>query len=297
MAQSHHGEYAALIIGAGDVGKRIIRQLLASGTQANAILACVGSPASCAAFQELGVKSAVVNLDHGEFYYPLRAAEVIYYLVPPQKHGLHDLRTEEAVRNLSGISVEKVVVVSTTGVYGDCRGEWITENTRVYPKTLRAQRRLDMEHQWGRWIKTQKSSLVILRTPGIYASNRLPVARIKAGIATLIASQCGYTNRIHADDLAQVAIKAASLPMVQGQVEVLNVSDGTPGTITEYLQAVAEYLQFPALPEVTLEQAQTVLSPSMLSYLHESRRINNEKMRTLCDVQLRYPDFREGLRH
>jgi len=136
--------------------------------------------------------------------------------------------------------------------------------------------------------------VVILRVPGIYANSRLPVERIKKRTPVVEARECGFTNRIHADDLAEVAIAAMR---IAGAGEIFNVTDGTPGKISDYLQAAALALGEQPLPEVSMAEAQTMLSVGMLSYLGESRKISNSKMLKELKVVLRYPDFREGIKY
>ena len=135
--------------------------------------------------------------------------------------------------------------------------------------------------------------LVILRVPGIYANSRIPRERIAKRIPVVNATECGYTNRIHADDLAHVAIAAM---LADRQYEIYNATDGTPGKITEYLQAACEILGEDPLPEISMQQAREQLSAGMLSYLGESRRISNEKMLNDLKITLSYPNFKEGLK-
>jgi len=184
-------------------------------------------------------------------------------------------------------------VISTTGVYGDCQGEWVDETSPTEPQTERGQRRLDLEAQWLSWGEMNNVCVVILRVPGIYAYSRLPIERIRRRTPVVRAQECGFTNRIHADDLAAIMLVA----MKGAQAgDIFNVTDGTPGKISEYLQAAAQVLGEQPLPEISMAQAQTQLSLGMLSYLSESRKISNRKMLDELNVVLRYPDFREGIK-
>lgn len=189
---------------------------------------------------------------------------------------------------------KRVVLISTTGVYGDHQGQWVDEQTATVPVTERGQRRLDSERVWSAWADVNGVPLVILRVPGIYAYSRLPVERIKKGIPVVNPAESGFTNRIHADDLACVCIASVQSPIAE---EVFNVTDGTPGTISEYLQEAAKVLGLPALTEISMAEAKQQLSPGMLSYLGESRKISNKKLLQKLDIELRYPDFRDGIKH
>ncbi|MBX2848750.1 MAG: hypothetical protein KTR16_10540, partial [Acidiferrobacterales bacterium] len=206
-----------------------------------------------------------------------------------------DLRTRSllSMLNKAKIKPRKLVLISTTGVYGDCDGEWVTENDATNPQTDRGKRRLDSETQWSNWCKAHFVDFVILRVPGIYARSRIPRQRIENQIPVVNACECGFTNRIHADDLATVCIAAMHSGL---SAETYNTTDGTPGKITEYIQAAALELNLPIPPTISMQEAQQSLSAGMLSYLGESRKISNKKMLSELPVTLRYPDFREGLK-
>jgi nucleoside-diphosphate-sugar epimerase len=185
-------------------------------------------------------------------------------------------------------------LISTTGVYGDCQGEWVTEQSCPNPQTERGQRRLDSEQQWLAFCHQRDIEINILRVPGIYAWSRIPRQRLERRTPVVRADECGFTNRIHADDLARIAITAMSHKC---HGEIFNATDGTPGKISEYLQAACEVMNLPPLPEISMQQAEKELSEGMLSYLRESRKISNRKMIETLEVTLTYPDFRIGLRH
>ena len=145
---------------------------------------------------------------------------------------------------------------------------------------------------WLIWGRSQAIDVVVLRVPGIYAFSRLPRERLRKMTPVVRADECGYTNRIHADDLARACVKA--MRSAPGG-ETYNVSDGTPGKISEYLQAAARALSLDPLPEISLEQAKTELSEGMLSYLSESRMVSNQKILADLGLELLYPDFKAGL--
>lgn len=282
-----------VIVGYGDVGQRIARQL--SREQ--------GSDQIIALSRSTGADSSMANLV--PFQYDLDQpltlpasfnSAKLYYLVPPQKQGDTDQRSRSLIARLNAQEIQpnKVVLISTTGVYGDCQGEWVTEETATNPQTDRGKRRQDSEQQWRQWSQEAGVPLNILRVPGIYAFSRIPRQRLERGTPVVRAEECGYTNRIHADDLATVAIAAMDSAL---EGEVFNVTDGTPGKISEYLQEAARTLGLAPLPEIGMAEAQELLSTGMLSYLSESRRISNSKMLEKLSVALAYPDFRVGLRH
>jgi nucleoside-diphosphate-sugar epimerase len=214
--------------------------------------------------------------------------------VPPQKSGKEDLRSENFLRAAEAAYLKpgSVVLISTTGVYGDADGEWVDESMDPRPRTERAIRRLDQEQKWQAWTQSKETPLRILRVPGIYAKSRIPLERLQKGVPVVRADECGFSNRIHADDLSMAVIAAMNY---NGDETIFNATDGMPSKITEYLQSAAEVAGLPPLPEISMEEAENQLSPAMLSYLLESRRIRNQRLLEELGVKLRYPDFRQGL--
>lgn len=281
------------IIGCGDVGRRIVAQLLDAGVQPQSILALTRSNESAQLARKFGIEIAQVDFDELRSMPELSTYTHWFYLVPPQKSGLRDLRSKALLESMH-LKPQSIVLISTTGVYGDAGGEWIDERAPTKPQTERGNRRLDMEQRWLRWAQSSSVGLRILRVPGIYAHSRIPIERLQRATPVVRAQECGFTNRIHADDLAAACIAASRY---QGNELVFNATDGTPGTISEYLQAAAEVVGLPPLPEISMAEAQSQLSSGMLSYLSESRRINSDKMRRELGLQLRFSDFREGLKH
>ena len=160
------------------------------------------------------------------------------------------------------------------------------------PLAERAQRRTDAEAALQSWGDANGADWVILRVPGIYAQDRLPLARLQRGEPVLVAEEAPWTNRIHADDLAMVCQAAMDTAPAHS---VYNVTDGQPSTMTDYFNQVADYAALPRPPQVSLAEAKQTMSAGMLSYLAESRRIHNDKMLKELGVQLRYPSLRSGL--
>lgn len=217
----------------------------------------------------------------------------LIYLAPPPPEGTND---PWLARFLDGITPDqfpnKIVLLSTTAVYGDCQGRWINEAEAVQPQTDRGQRRLSAEQTLSEWCRSRAIPYVILRVAGIYGPGRWPLERLRQGLPALVEAQSPYTNRIHQDDLARICIAAMS----RGRNgEVYNVADGRPGTMTSYFKAVARAFHLPPPPEVSIDQAHRVMTAGMLSYLTESRRIDNHKLLEDLQITLRYPDLEAGL--
>ena len=187
----------------------------------------------------------------------------------------------------------KIVAISTTGVYGDVGGGWVTEDTPLAPKADRAWRRVDMETVLREWGRLHAVPVVVLRVPGIYSCERLPLERLRKGLPVLNEDEAGYTNRIHADDLAAVAVHAMQHAPADS---VYNVTDGHPSTMTEYFNTIADHFGLPRPPQISLAEAKSQVSAGMLSYLLESRRISNARLLEELGVTLQYPELRAGLR-
>jgi nucleoside-diphosphate-sugar epimerase len=259
------------------------------------ITGLVRSPASAGRLRALGIDALCLDLDDGARPVP-RLGEFggLCYLAPPPSSGVQDTRMRGFLESLDKTSLpRRIVYISTSAVYGDCRGDWITEEQPVRPATDRGLRRLDAERQLQAWAESHGVEWVILRVPGIYGPGKLPLERLRKGLPVLRETDAPYTNRIHADDLAVICV--AALDSAHHDT-VYNVSDGHPSTMTDYFFRVADAAGLPRPPVVTREEAQQVLSEGMLSFLQDSRRMSNKKLLLDLGVTLRYPDLETGLR-
>jgi len=282
----------ALIIGCGDMGRRVARLIQEDG---GAVTALARSDASREKLEQLGVTVISGNLDEPTTLTTLPTRDaVVFYFAPPPGGGVTDPRVESFCAAISsGTEPSKIVYISTSGVYGDCGDRPVTEDTLPNPQTSRGKRRLDAENTFLEWGRKQSVPVVILRVTGIYGPGRFPVSQLASGQPVLREAEAPLTNRIHADDLARVCLAAAE----KGEAgDIFNVSDGHPGTMTEYFNAVADVLGYPRPRQVTLEEARQVMSPLMLSYVSESRRMDNGKMLAKLGIKLLYPTLADGIK-
>jgi nucleoside-diphosphate-sugar epimerase len=186
----------------------------------------------------------------------------------------------------------RIVYISTTGVYGDCQGDWVDESRPPNPQVDRARRRYDAERQLQAWRAAGGGEVVVLRVAGIYGPDKLPLQRLRRQVPMVGEDEAPWTNRIHIDDLVTVCLAA----MARGaNGAVYNVSDGNPGNMRDYFDRVADLHGLPRPPLVRLAEADGQLSQGLLSYLGESRRLDNRRMREELGVRLRYPTLDEGL--
>ncbi len=281
-----------LIIGCGDIGRRVAALARAEGAT---VIALVRSAEKGERLHTLGIATVPGDLDDAATLGVLSTrGATVFYFAPPPGGGFTDPRMRAFCTVVApGNEPRKVVYISTTGVYGDCGGAVVTEETPVNPQTSRGKRRLDAETVLCAWGKEHNVPVVILRVTGIYGPGRLPVRHIAEGQPVLRPEEAPLTNRIHADDLARVCIAAAE----RGEAgDIFNVSDGQAGTMTDYFNAVADAAGIPRPRQVTMAEAHQVMSPLMLSYVSESRRMDNRKMIEKLGIRLLYPDLASGLK-
>jgi nucleoside-diphosphate-sugar epimerase len=283
---------SVLIVGCGHIGRRVAGQLRTHGRR---VTGMVRSPASADRLRALGIDAVCHDLDAGDQSLPGCAEHGgICYFAPPPSTGTEDTRMRGFLAALGELArPRRIVYISTSAVYGDCSGAWITEQQLLQPATERGVRRLDAERQLQAWAARHGVEWVILRVPGIYGPGKLPLERLRQGLPVLREEDAPYTNRIHADDLAAICV--AALDSAHHNT-VYNVSDGHPSTMTDYFFRVADAAGLPRPPVVTREEARRVLSEGMLSFLQDSRRMHNRKLLHDLGMTLQYPDLESGLR-
>ncbi|HYP33820.1 MAG TPA: NAD-dependent epimerase/dehydratase family protein [Burkholderiaceae bacterium] len=282
-----------LIIGCGDVGLRVVRALAGRLR----LLALTSSPDRCGALRAAGVRPVVGDLDDRASLGRLAGlADAVLYLAPPPATGHADPRLAALLAALSRRALpSRVVYASTTGVYGDCRGELVAETRQLNAATDRARRRVDAESRLRAWGRATGVRVTTLRIPGIYASDReggRPQDRVRRGTPVLAAGDDGYTNHIHADDLARACIAA----LWRGRPQrAINVCDDTDMKTGDYYDLVADLSGLPRPARVTRAQAGERFTPAQWSFLNESRRLSNERMKRELRLRLERPTIREGL--
>lgn len=280
-----------LIIGCGDVGLRLAKVLRGRWR----IYALTHSQNRYSTLRAEGVMPVSGDLDRPETLQRLAGlAQDVVHLAPPPGSGARDTRTNNLIRALAkgGSLPQRLVYISTSGVYGDCGGDVIDETRRAQPFSDRAKRRLDAEQQLRAWGAENGVQVSLLRVPGIYSAGRLPIARLKAGIPALVPERDPYTNHIHADDLARTVL--AALTRGRGG-RAYNASDDCWMKMGEYFDMVAEQFNLPHPPRVSWEAAQTELSENLLSFMRESRRLVNGRLKKELRVRLRYPSAQQGV--
>ncbi len=282
-----------LIVGCGDVGLRVLKLLPPRWR----VLALTSTPARAPLLRALGAVPLLGDLDVPATLGRLGGlADAVLHLAPPPGQGDRDTRTQALLRALSrGGRVQRLVYASTSGVYGDCGGARFGETRAVNPTTARARRRVDAEAQVRAFGRRSGARVTVLRIPGIYASDRVgghPRDRLLRGTPVLVPKDDVYTNHIHADDLARACLAALFHGLPQ---RVLHASDDTELTMGAYFDLAAELCGLPRPPRITRAEAATVLGAMQLSFMGESRRLDNHRLKAELGLRLRYPTVREGL--
>ena len=281
-----------LIVGSGDVAARCLPWL----TQRFRVLALVRHADAADALRIAGAVPVRADLDDRRSLIRLAGlADVVLYFAPPPAQGAIDTRMKRflAASGAGRSLPQGLVYISTTGVYGDCGGAFVDETRPCRASTARALRRVDAERRLRRFGRRNGVRVSVLRAPGIYAADRLPLERLRRGDPVLAAADDVFTNHIHADDLARLACMAM---FRAGTGRVYNASDDSGLKMGEYFDAVADALALPRPPRLPREQIVRRLSPLTLSFMGESRRLDNRRIKRELRTALRYPTVADGLR-
>jgi nucleoside-diphosphate-sugar epimerase len=293
IASSRFKRPTLLIVGCGDIGLRVVRLLQGRWR----LLALTSSPARGAELRAAGVVPLVGDLDAPATLARLAGlADAVLHLAPPPAQGALDGRTAHLIAALARKPrTRRLVYASTSGVYGDCGGARFDETRAVRPATDRGRRRVDAEARLRAFGRTFGVRVTVLRVPGIYALDRAggdPRERVARGSPVLADGDDVFTNHIHADDLARACIAALHRGLPQ---RVVHASDDTELKMGAYFDLVADRFGLPRPPRLTREQAVAVLPAMQLSFMGESRRLDNTRLKCELGLRLRYPTVEQGL--
>ena len=281
-----------LIVGSGDVARRMLSRLVGRYR----VYAVLRDATRAEAWRAAGATPLLADLDDRAGLARLAGlADLVVHLAPPPGEGAVDRRTRNLIAALGkGKSLpRRLVYVGTTGVYGDCGGAQIDETRRLNAANARAVRRVDAERRLRAWGRRSGVAVSILRAPGIYAADRLPLERLEKGTPALIERDDSYTNHIHADDLAAACVAA----LRRGRSNrTCNVVDDSDLRMAEYFDRVATAFGLPGPPRIPRAEAERTLSPLQMSFMRESRRIGNRRLKQELKLRLAYPTVDDGIR-
>jgi nucleoside-diphosphate-sugar epimerase len=283
-----------LLVGCGDVGQRMARQL--QSHPGLAIAALSASPEKAPVLHQMGLKVVQGNLDLPNSLNRLAGwAQRVLHLAPPPNNGWTDPRTRALLLALARRSLPKHIVYgSTTGVYGDRKGAVTPETAPLKPQSPRGHRRVSAETGLMAWGLTHHCSVSVLRIPGIYAPDRSGASvreRLLKQTPVLVRSEDVFTSHIHADDLARACWLALWRAQPQRRY---NVNDDTRLRMGDYYDLLADMNGLPRPPRVSRQQAGEKIPLGLLSFMGESKRLRNERMKNELGLVLRYATVREG---
>ena len=280
-----------LIIGCGDVALRALPQL----RERYRIYGLTRDPLRAPLLRAHGVLPIVGDLDDPASLDGLTGiAHDVLHSAPPPQHGARDTRTAHLIAALAKAKSlpQQLVYISTSGVYGDCAGQLIDETRPLHPQTARAQRRVDAERQLREWGRRSRVRVSILRAPGIYSERRLPLERLQAGTPALNADEDGYSNHVHADDLARMVVAALRFGHAG---RMYNASDDSVLKMGDYFDLVADRFGLPRPPRLSRAEASQRIPANLLSFMNESRQLSNRRIKQELRFKLRYPTVSDGI--
>lgn len=278
-----------LIVGCGDVVRRVLPELVRTWR----VYALVREPEE--ELRALGVLQILGDLDRPATLRRLAGiANAVLHSAPPAADGTSDARTKRliAILRSSQSLPRSLVYIGTSGVYGDCGGALVRESRPLRPATARARRRLDAERRLRTFGRESDCRVSILRAPGIYAGDRLPLERIERGDPVLRADEDVFTNHIHAEDLGRACIAA----LRRGRPNrAYHASDDSAIRMGDWYDMLADAHGKPRLARITRAEAAKRLPATMLSFMNESRRLDNARLKRELRFSLRYPTIEAGL--
>lgn len=279
-----------LLVGSGDIARRLLPLL----RDHYRIYALLRDPKKIPDWRAGGAIPLVADLDDRHSLARIGGlADIVIHLAPPLPGGSRDTRSAHLLAALSqGRSPARLIYISTSGVYGDCAGEAVNETRRLAPHSARAALRVSAEQQVRDWASRNGVRASILRVPGIYASERLPLERLRAGTPAIVAAEDGYSNHIHADDLARIIVAA----LHRGKSNrVYHAVDDDGMKMGDYFDRVADAYGLPRPPRLPSAEVQRVVSAGMWSFMAESRRLSNDRLKRELKVRLLYPTVGDAL--
>ncbi|MDR0775836.1 MAG: NAD-dependent epimerase/dehydratase family protein [Azonexus sp.] len=284
-----------LIVGSGDIARRVFSRFFSRFAGHYRAYALLREPDQAAWWRAAGAIPLFGDLDDRASLRRLAGlADRVLHLAPPPGTGHRDTRTRNLLAALGagGSLPRQLIYIGTTGVYGDCAGVLIDETRPCRPQSERAARRVDAERRLRDWGRRRGVRVSILRAPGIYAADRLPLERLRQGLPALLAAEDAWSNHLHADDLAAACVAA----LRRGRANrVVNIVDDSRLRMADYFDRVADAFALPRPRRLSWDEAATRLSPLQLSFMRESRQIGNHRLKQELKLRLAYPTVEVGI--
>ncbi len=223
----------------------------------------------------------------------LDGATHVLSCIPPLRNGEDPVLSKLKPQLLNSKNLKWVGYLSTTGVYGDTKGEWVNENTSPKPQQERSVRRYSCEKQW---LET-KLPVQILRLPGIYGPGRSAFESIMTGKVKMIDKPGQVFSRIHVDDIAGAVLFLINLYSQGKNPSVVNIADNLPTNNLEVISFAAKIAKKSLPSKIPYEIAKNTMSPMALSFWQENRKVDNRLLCKTLGYSLIYPDFKSGLKN
>lgn len=209
--------------------------------------------------------------------------------VPPDQTG--DPVLDHHARQLADLrTLDWGGYLSTTGVYGDTKGEWVSEAAWLKPTGERQKRRVEAERGWLGIYRQYGVPMHLFRLAGIYGPGRSALDSVRDGIAKRVDKPGQVFCRIHVDDIAATLRASMAKPTLGA---VYNVADDLPSSSHEVVEYACRLLGVEPPPLVPFDQAE--MSPMAASFYADCRRVKNDRIKRQLGVTLAYPDYRAGL--
>jgi len=222
----------------------------------------------------------------------VRATHILVSIAPDENGDPVISRAGQSIAAIAD-QLEWIGYLSTTAVYGNRDGGWVTESSRLEPTTARGRRRVRAEQAWQKLADQCGLPLHIFRLAGIYGPGRGPLHNLLSGRNRSVIKDNQYFNRVHVDDIARLLRASIDRP---APGSVYNICDNLPAQPHIVRAFAAELLGRPRPEEIPYDVASRSMSPMARSFYSESKRVSNTYTLKRLGTDLRYPDYRAGLR-
>jgi nucleoside-diphosphate-sugar epimerase len=275
-----------LLFGYGFSGRVMARQMAAAGWD---VVATHRDEAGRARIVADGFEAVDIS-DRAALAAALRATQALLVTAPPGPDGCPGLNTLVPALANARAFPDWIGYLSTTGVYGDRRGGWATEQSRLAAQSVEGARRVGAERDWLEVGRGMGLTVTIFRLPGIYGPGRSTFDRLRDGRARRIVAPGQVFSRIHVDDLAAGLAASIARPRAGG---IYNLCDDEPAPNSDVIAFAAQLLGTEPPPEIALANAR--LAPAAMRFYAESKRISNALAKAELGWRPMYPSYREGL--
>lgn len=183
-----------------------------------------------------------------------------------------------------------IVYLSATSVYGNKQGRWVDEKTKTNPTSQRGKDRLKVENMWLKYFKNYNLPVQIFRLAGIYSIENNAINRLKRGKLKIVKKKNHFFSRIHVEDIARIL----SISLKKNNPgQIFNISDNRPCSNDEIAKYAAKLINSVKPKEIKIKD---IKSEMLSEFYKDSKRVDNQKMKSFFRYKLKYPTYKEGLK-